>query len=212
MQIQPNRWHFAKTTRPSRIRLRWKWLKLTRIISAQLHEQLLEDVWVLREEAAVGLGKHLVHGLLWQFDELPEELCRERQEKQRLDINPSLTHLLFPLNIPMPGFSVRGRSVTPSCPRLTAQRDSYIRSCTLVNESNNMYSIYDFRTHTRSPTPSACLNDSSHILYKRMRRGEKKGESSPQQVGGERVNSALGWLLQTCSRTYRIWDSVGGNL
>lgn len=39
-------------------------IKLTRIISAQLHKQLLEDVCVLGEEPAVGLGKHLVHGLL----------------------------------------------------------------------------------------------------------------------------------------------------
>lgn len=43
----------------------------------------------------------------------------------------------------------------------------------------------------QSPTPSTCLNDSSHTLYKRMRREEKKGDSSRQQVGGESVNSVL---------------------
>lgn len=41
-----------------------KVIKMTRIVSAQLHEQLLEDVGVLGKEPAVGLGKHLVHGLL----------------------------------------------------------------------------------------------------------------------------------------------------
>lgn len=39
-------------------------LKPTRIISAKLQEKLLEDVCVLGEEQAIGLGKHLVHRLL----------------------------------------------------------------------------------------------------------------------------------------------------
>lgn len=42
----------------------------------------------------------------------------------------------------------------------------------------------------QSPTPSVSLNDSSYTLYKRMRR-EKKGDSNPQQVGGESVNAAV---------------------
>lgn len=52
-------------------------IKLTRIISAQLHKQLLEDVRILGEEPAVGLGKHLVHRLLRQVYKLSEKLCRE---------------------------------------------------------------------------------------------------------------------------------------
>lgn len=39
-------------------------MKPTGVISAELHKQLLKDVCILSEEQAVGLGKHLVHGLL----------------------------------------------------------------------------------------------------------------------------------------------------
>lgn len=39
-------------------------IKLTRIISAKLHEQLLEDMCILGEEPAIGLREHLVHRLL----------------------------------------------------------------------------------------------------------------------------------------------------
>lgn len=51
--------------------------KPTGIISPKLHEQLLEDMCVLSEEAAVGLGKHLVHRLLRKVYKLPEELCTD---------------------------------------------------------------------------------------------------------------------------------------
>lgn len=82
--------------------------ELTRIISAKLHKQLLEDVCILGEEPSVGLGKHLVHRLLRQVDKLSEELCGKR-ERQRLDGNLSPKYLS---RIP------------------TAHRDSYVRSCT----------------------------------------------------------------------------------
>lgn len=62
--------------------------ELTRIISAKLHKQLLEDVCILGEEPSVGLGKHLVHRLLRQVYKLSEELCGKR-ERQRLDGNLS---------------------------------------------------------------------------------------------------------------------------
>lgn len=54
----------------------------TRIISAKLHKQFLEHVGILGEEPAVGLGEHLVHGLLRQVDQLPEEFCRKTREAQ----------------------------------------------------------------------------------------------------------------------------------
>lgn len=37
---------------------------------------------ILGEEPAVGLGEHLVHGLLRQVDQLPEKLCRMMKNKQ----------------------------------------------------------------------------------------------------------------------------------
>lgn len=47
----------------------------------------------------------------------------------------------------------------------------------------------------QSPTALVSLNDSSRTLYKRTRR-EKKGDTSPQQVGGESVNLALCCLFK----------------
>lgn len=76
---------FYRAESPCFTKTSWKWetasslveTKPTRIISAKLHEQLLEDVCILSEEQAVGLGKHLVHGLLRKFYKVSEEICKE---------------------------------------------------------------------------------------------------------------------------------------
>lgn len=68
-------------------------LKPTRIISAKLQEKLLEDVCVLGEEQAIGLGKHLVHRLLWKVYKFFEELCAET-EKAAISYK-LVTHPLF---------------------------------------------------------------------------------------------------------------------
>lgn len=82
---------FTKTMRPPEFMRLGQVMKPTGVISAKLHKQLLEDVGILSEEQAVGLGKHLVHRLLWKVDELPEEFCTQTEKA----INNSLYSSYF---------------------------------------------------------------------------------------------------------------------
>lgn len=101
-----------------------KVMKITRIISAQLHKQLLEHVRVLSEKPAVGLGKHLVHRLLGQVYQLSEEFCRKTGETQIRYWAVSRLHF----------FSIQVSAYVAKHPssNTTAPRDSYIRTCKWV--------------------------------------------------------------------------------
>lgn len=176
---------------------------ITRIISAQLHEQLLEDVWVLCEESAVRLCEHLVHGLLRQVYQLPEELCMHTGTRWDINLPASIIFFFSNIGARFPLTSAPG----PRHHRLELQLTGTLTSDPArLNEPNNMHYIYDSRTHMRSPTPSVCRNDSSCPLYKRGGGEEeegKKGDSCPQQGEGEKCKfSPL--LPQTCIRTARI--------
>ena len=108
----------------------------TRIVSAQFHKQLLEDVRILGEEPAVGLGEHLVHRLLRQVYQLSEEICRGAGTARIR--HQSVSQLCFCV-----------RTVGSWNPlRRTVPADP------VHHETDNMNSIHDLRTPMVSPTPS----------------------------------------------------------
>lgn len=134
--------------------------KPTRIISPKLHKEFLEDMRVLSEEAAVGLGKHQVHGLLGKVYKLSEELCTDTERSNVM--KPLFTFYYDTLQL---YFCVGGPSPPLRVTRLSACRD--MGSCTAVN--NSAYAIKNLPSRLISSLPLLKHLYMTQTLYKHMR-------------------------------------------